>query len=99
MLGHADSIGYGERLVFDEHRRTGIALLLRAVPVDCVATDFAFKLLRLHLGFLQRENVRLLSGDKIKKSLCDAGAKAVDVPGNQFHATRSFSDQSSINIP
>ena len=56
-LLHADTVGHGQGLVLREHRRAGIALLLRGAPVLLVAGQVQRELARLHFGLLQAENV------------------------------------------
>ena len=48
----AKVIGDGKRLLLGEHRRAGVALFVRAVPVDVVLRQVKFDLMRLQLRLL-----------------------------------------------
>ena len=50
ILVHA--IGHVQRCVGGEHRRAGVALFVRAVPVDVVLRQVKFDLMRLQLRLL-----------------------------------------------
>ena len=74
-----------QRLPFQEERSAGIPLLFRAVPELMVALERYICLMRLHLCFLQRQNIRRLLLHKGNKSLAHAGAQPVYIPRNHFH--------------
>ena len=76
----AEVIGDGKRLLLGEHRRAGIALFLRAVPVDVILRQIKLDLMRLEFCFLQADDVCVDKIHKIQKALADARAQAVDVP-------------------
>ena len=44
-----------------------------------------FSLIRLHLGLLYAEKIRVRLGKKLGKALGQAGSESVDVPGYKFH--------------
>ena len=94
VVGIPDVVGHTQGLPPGENGGAGVAPLLRRVPVLQVAGGVDVGLTGLHLGLLQAQRVAVRGGEKVEKSLFDAGAQAVDVPGNQFHACSS-SDSTS----
>ena len=85
MLLDSQSIGHLQRLLAAEHRRTGIALLLRTVPILGIAVELQDGLLRLHLRFLQAENIRIQRLEGLHESLGKTGPQTIDIPGNELH--------------
>jgi len=45
------------------------------------------KLIGLGLGLLKAQDITLNGGDPIHEPLADRGTHAIDIPGNQFHAS------------
>ena len=91
VLLDANAHGYRKRLCTREHRRAGIALFLRAVEDHFIAFQRNVRLMRLHLGFLQADHIRVQRAHGIGKPLLQAGSQAVHVPGYQLHfASSSF---------
>ena len=63
-----------------QDRCAGIALFLRGIKIPLVAVQRKLRLLRLELGLLQADDVRILLRAVVQKSLAKAGPQAVDVP-------------------
>ena len=81
VVGIPDVVGHTQGLPPGENGGAGVALLLRRVPVLKVAGGVDVGLTGLHLGLLQAQRVAVRGGEKVEKSLFDAGPQAVDVPG------------------
>ena len=95
MFLAADAAGDGKRLETREDRCAGIPLFLRTVPILPIARQVEDCLIRLHLRLLQREDIRIEHAERLHESLFQAGAQAVDIPGDQFHLASSPSSFST----
>ena len=80
VLLFADAVADRQRRAPREHRRAGIALFLRAVPVLLIALGRKFRLAGLHFRLLQTEDVRVQLRKGLGKALAQHRAKAVDIP-------------------
>ena len=67
-------------LVSCEDSRTRISLLLGIVPVGLISLKFEVELSRLHLGFLQTEEVGVELLEHIAESLAGASPDSVNIP-------------------
>ena len=85
----ADAAGDGQGLHPGEHRRARVALLFRAVPEEPVAGQLQCDLVGLELGLLEADHVGVHPLEEVQKALAQACTQAVDVPGNQSHASPS----------
>ena len=85
VLVFAHSIGHGKRLMPGQNGGSGIAFLLRGIPVLMIPVIFDLCLTRLHLGFLKTEKIRIAGGKVIHKALAQTGTQTIDVPGDKFH--------------
>ena len=83
----AHAVLHRKRLVLGQDRRAGISLFLGRVKILVIALGGNLSLSGLHLCLLQAEKICILRGKVIAKALAKTGAQAVDVPGNQFHAS------------
>ena len=90
VLIHADAVRDRNRLLPGEDGRAGIALFIGAVPILVIAGKIDLGLSLLHLGLLQAIDIRIGLPHIFHKALAQAGAQAVDVPGNQFHPFITF---------
>ena len=86
VLFQPDAGGHCQRCRFAPAGCAGIALFLGRVGVFGVALRRKICLSRLHLGLLHREDVRVQRGKALGKAVGQAGAQAVHVPADQFHA-------------
>ena len=73
-------IAYGEGLLLSEYRRAAVSFFLRAVPILFVAVKLKLYLVRLKLGLLQRNNIRVHGMEKLHEAFAHAGAQPVHVP-------------------
>ena len=80
MLRQPQAISYIQGFFFGKDRRAGIALLLGAVPILKIAGGVHLRLLFLHLGFLDAEDIGLTFLKIIQKSFSQTGPQAVDIP-------------------
>lgn len=86
VLAHADAAGDAERTLARKDDCAGITLFLRAIPIGGVGRGpELFDIIRHGLGFLQAKDVRRFVLEVIEKVFAQHGAKAVDVPRNDFH--------------
>ena len=86
VLFQPDAGGHCQRCRFAPAGCAGIALFLGRVGVFGVALRRKICLSRLHLGLLHREDVRVQRSKALGKAVGQAGAQAVHVPADQFHA-------------
>ena len=91
VFGDTDAVHDGERLDAREDGRAGIAFLFGTVPILVVARQVEDGLAFLHLRFLQGKDVSIEGAERFHEALFEAGAQAVDVPGNQLHFCASSS--------
>ena len=89
VLGNAEIILHGERRVFGEDRRAGIALLLRRAPELLIARKVQLDLAGLQLRLLQAEKVGVLRMENVLEAFFYAGSESVDVPREKSHFVSS----------
>src|SRR3989338_2424507 len=81
--GNNKTLTHGHWRFYGEHRGTAVAGALRRIPKLGVAGKIKLHLLArrvAYLNFLQTQDIRLLSLQKINKALIHRRADAVDVP-------------------
>ena len=88
--------GAGKRRFSGKDGCSGVALLLRVVPILGVARQRKRNLIRLKLGFLQTEKIRLRGVKKFLKAFAKAGPQAVNIPGNIVHVVSSVVSGSPV---
>ena len=93
-----EPVGNGQGRLLREDGGAGVALLLGAAPELLVTRRIHHQLPRLHFCLLQAEAIGVGAAEEIIEALLHAGAQAVDVPGNQFHADASHTITISKNI-
>ena len=87
---NVDSVENVQGLVFRKNRRSGIALLLGAVPELVVARKLQVNLVGLELRLLEAEKIRVHFVKALHKSFSHTGAQPVHVPGYELHRRFSF---------
>ena len=85
VLVDAKAVRDGQRVLPGKNSGAGVALFFRIGPELLIAGGFQLQLSGLELGLLQAEEVGVRLLKKIQKALAQAGAQAVDIPGNQLH--------------
>ena len=86
VLLDADAHSHGQRHLTAPACRAGVALFLGRIGVLGVAVRGKVGLTGLHLGLLHREDVGVQLRKALGKAVGQAGAQAVDVPADEFHA-------------
>ena len=81
----SEAVGDGQGLLLGQHRRAGVAFFIGGVKVAVIALQIEHRLLRLELGLLQAEDVRVLVFHIFQKALGQARPQAIDVPAYQLH--------------
>ena len=81
----SEAVGDGQGLLLGQHRRAGVAFFIGGVKVAVIALQIEHRLLRLELGLLQAEDVRVLGFHIFQKALGQARPQAIDVPAYQLH--------------
>ena len=72
---------------FRENGRSGVSLLLGAIPVGRVFLGpDRLDVVSRAFGFLHANDVGLLVGEEVEEVAFEHGAQAVDVPGDELHA-------------
>ena len=85
VLVDANAKGMPEHRHAREHGRAGIALLFGGINQRLVARQIYRIVLRAHFDFLQANHIGVKRRHALLKTLFDAGAQAVYVPGYQLH--------------
>ena len=81
----AQAMEHLQRLFLREHRRTGIALLLRIAPKLAILRQIQRRLTRLQLRFLQRNDIGVELAHDILEALLQNGAQTVHIPRDHPH--------------
>ena len=89
VLIDSDAVGDIQRFVFRKYSRPGIPFFLGIIPIRLVSFKFKVKLSRLHLGFLQGEEVCIQFLENIGKSFAHAGPEAIYVPRYKLYSVHS----------
>ena len=80
MLGDSETVGDGNRLLAGKNRRARISLFLGIVPILVIAVKSKLRLTRLHLSFLQTEDICIKRIKAFIKILVKARSYSVDIP-------------------
>ena len=77
---YAHTVAYAERSVLSVNGRAGVAFFFGVVPVGFISKELKVQLPRLHLGFLQAEEVGVQFRKYVGKTFARHGPEAVYVP-------------------